>query len=258
MNLYVKVGIMVAASTLLLSIIGGMLFDTVEAGERGIGIEYGKVNPNLYKEGFHVHSPIMDIHRFSVRQVTRNIKVNITTGDLQEVKASIAITYRVPDDSVINIYTNYSGDAWSNLVMPRTLEAVQSATGHYKAGELITKREEVKDKAKQLLEVSLGGLVDVTEIAITNTQFDKSYQQAIRDKQVASENVQKAKHRLEEARLNAEAARVAGTAITEKPMLLKQRELEIEMEKAKRWKGNVPQSVTVIGNDKHIIYGINK
>jgi prohibitin 2 len=257
MNL-IKLGIRVGAGALLLSIIGAMTFDTVEPRQRGIAVEFGKVQPNLLSEGFHWHSPTVDVHTVDVSQQTHTIPTNITTRDLQKVKASIAITYRVPDDTVISVWKEYKEGTWTNLVAPRTLEAIQSAASRYNASELNANRNDVKAEAKRLLEKSTHGMIEVTEISINDITFDEQYQNAIKSKLVAYERSQEAKSKLEEEKLKAQATVVAGQAITASPMLLKQRELEIEMEKAKRWKGDVPQSVTVIGDDKQIIYGLNK
>jgi len=101
----------------------------VEPGTRGIKVTLGKATDQFLSEGFGWKAPfVTTIVPVNIRQQTQTVKAECFSSDLQQVVADLRILYRVPEQSVVQIYKQFSGDPFDSLIAPRVQEAIKEVT----------------------------------------------------------------------------------------------------------------------------------
>src|SRR5580692_11067250 len=91
----------------------------VDPGFRGVEVTLGKVSPMFKPEGFGWKTPLVtQIVPVSVRQQTRELTADCYSSDLQQVKTELRVLYRIPENSIVKIYQQYSGDPFDSLIAP--------------------------------------------------------------------------------------------------------------------------------------------
>src|SRR5687768_3204291 len=93
--------------------------DTVNPGERGVRVNFGKVDPTPLPEGLHFTGIGEDIHEVSVRQQRKDVNAPCFSSDLQQVGLTVSVLYRIPEKNVVSIFKDYHGEPFDNLVAPR-------------------------------------------------------------------------------------------------------------------------------------------
>ena len=120
----------------------------VEPGFRGVEVTLGKVDPQFKPQGFGSKTPfITHIVSIPVRQLTNAISTECYSSDLQQVSVALRVLYRIPESSVVRIYSEYSGDPFDSLIAPRVQEALKEVTALQSAEQIVKKREDVKVKS---------------------------------------------------------------------------------------------------------------
>ena len=104
------------------------------------------------------------------------VDAGAASKDLQTVSSKVALNFHVSPDSVTNVYKNIGIDYKSRIIFPSVQESVKSATAKFTAEELITKREEVREAIKIILNGKLSdkGVV-VDEFNIVDFDFSDRY-----------------------------------------------------------------------------------
>lgn len=182
-KLILKVIFGVVFFVLLLVVIFGSWY-TVNAGERGIVVTLGNPSDVSTGSGFHGKLPLVQkVVIMDVQTQKYEAKASAASSDLQTVSTDIAVNYHLSDDSVVRIYKEIGLDYASRIIQPAVQEVVKSATAHYTAEELITKRALVKDDIDKALAERLiqrGIIMETT--SITNFDFSAQFNQAIEQK----------------------------------------------------------------------------
>ena len=107
-------------------------FTIVPAGHTGVVLTLGEVSPTPLSEGFHVKAPLIQ----SVEKMSNKIQVYQTDAsavsrDLQTVKSTIAVNYRLVSDMTPKMYKDTGMDYETILMMPVVQECMKSATAKY-------------------------------------------------------------------------------------------------------------------------------
>jgi regulator of protease activity HflC (stomatin/prohibitin superfamily) len=133
------------------------------------------------------------------------------------------LNYRLDGSNLVKIFRDIGTRAAveHTIIDPALQESLKQATAQYTAEELITRRQQVKETLEESIRVTLAkSNVLVTELSITDFQFDSQYQQAVEAKQVAEQRALTARNDL--ARIKVEAEQVEAAALGEaKAMLAK-------------------------------------
>ena len=120
---------LVGAGIFVLAIIGAQLTYVVRPGQRGVQVTLGKVSPNFKPEGIGFKPPfISTIRMVNVRQRTVQMKTTCISKDLQEIETTVNVLYRIPEESVVEIFQKFKGDPFVSLVYPRVDEALKEVT----------------------------------------------------------------------------------------------------------------------------------
>ena len=234
----------------LMLVLGMGCYDIVPAGHRGISVTMGKVDKRVLGEGFVWKKPFIEsIVKMPIQQLAMQSEAASFSSDLQTVKVKYVVLYRIPEGKVVEIFQQYSGDPYLNLVEPRVQEAIKQVAAHYKAEELVKNREVIKQAVMEKAISEIGGMLDIRDIPVTNIDLTDELEKAIEQKQVTEQEalakqyeLQKAQKQAEitvvNAKAEAESVKIKGEALKSSPEV-------IQLEIAKKWSGVPPQSVVV-------------
>ena len=200
----------------------------------------------------------------------RTQKVSYTmegsSKDLQKISnIKIAVNYSVDKQKANILYREIGKDFSSIIIEPSIYETMKSAIANYTAEELVTKRQEVSNKAQETLTTKLEEKgINVLALNLLDLSFSKEFDEAIEKKQVTEQQTQQAKYELEKAKIEnekkienakaeAEVMKQQNQEITENTLRLK--ELENQQKLIEKWSGNLPTTMT---GEALSIFNLNK
>lgn len=236
-----------------LVVIGSATSYMVEPGTRGIKVTLGKTDDRFLPEGFGLKAPfITTVVAVNVKQKTMPVKADCFSSDLQQVSLEVRVLYRVPEQSVVQIYKEFAGDPFDSLIAPRVQEALKEVTALQTAEQIVKNREEIKQKAMAAAKQKIGTLLTVEDIVIRNIDLSTELERAIEAKMVAEQQAAQARFTqlqtqveaetaIIRARGEAEAIKVRGEALKLNPAFLRLQIVE-------RWNGKSP---LVVPADPH-------
>lgn len=250
-----KMGTPKAIITIVLALLVGFLvFQSVtiiQAGHRGVVLQLGAVQPQVFEEGLHFRIPfIQTVVPMEVRVQKSETSQTSASRDLQTVATTIAVNHHLDANSVNKLYQEVGMDYATRIVDPAIAEALKAVTAQYTAEELISKRSEVSTKVKEVLAAKLSSYyIILDEINIREFKFSEEFDRAIEAKQVAEQQALKSKLDLErikiekeqeitKAQAQAEALRLQKQEVT--PELIQLRQIEAQLEAIRRWDGKLP------------------
>lgn len=251
---------------------------SVPTGSRGVITQFGAIQ-GIASEGLTFVPPWQKLAIFSVRAEEATIEnADGSTSDTQPVKVSMTVRYSIANDRVAEVYEKYSHDGnLQSYVQTATAEVFKAVTARYTAPDLIAKRAQVSADISSALrqKLQLYG-AQVINIDMRNFSFGDSYMRAINEKvtqeqlRLGAENKlktveaeQKQKVAIAEAeakaqqvradgqayanltvaKAQAEALRVQNAALAQNKDVLELRRIEVEMAKAGKWDGKLPENI---------------
>lgn len=240
-----KKKIMIVIICLLMFITICSSFTTIESGQVGIRIRFGKVLDSKTSEGVNFKIPfIEEIEKINVKVQKIEVKTSSSSKDLQEVNMSLAVNYHIDNKKAIQLYKTVGNGYNEVILQPAIEESIKAITSKYTAEELITNRSDVSNKCMEELskKVSKYGII-VSDFNITNFSFSEEFDKAIEEKQVAEQKVLTAKQELEKEKIEAEKKIVKAEA-EKQANELKQQSLTDNIIKEKfieKWNGELPK-----------------
>lgn len=250
------VGLFVGVFVLIL-IVASFPFAFVGAGERGVVFNNTSgVQDKILGEGIHFRIPFVEsVKTLSVQVLRNDVKAEAASKDLQTVTTDVAINWRLDPERVNKVYQSTGTDdervLFERIVIPAVNEVVKAATAEFTAEEVVAKRPMLKEKIDTALSQRLTDYFVVLEdVSIVNVDFSPEFNKAIEAKSVAVQQALQAENDLKRIKIEAEqkitTARAEAESIRIQTEALNQNQNLIELEKAKRWNGVLPQ--TVLGN----------
>lgn len=246
------------AVALLGIVVSGCECATVEPGNRGVVVDWGKVKPNVLPEGWHTECFGCDIHQVSVRQQKQEFLAPCFSSDLQEVKILAAIFYRIPESSVVKSFKEYQGDPFTAVVLPLAQESLKEVTAKRTARKIVEERAAVKNEALASVKAKVNELVIIEDVVIVDVGLSKELSLAIEQSMIQQQQVVKAEFtkqladkeaEITLAKANGEAQAIKSKAIAEAEAIkirgeaLRQNPNVIQLELINKWHGDVPQVV---------------
>src|SRR4030065_2545040 len=150
----VGIGIVAVAVLLVLLIISPCV--KIDAGERGVLLNFGAVQDEVLGEGLHLRIPIMQkIVKMDVKIQKSETRSEAASKDLQDIKSVIALNYHIVPDKANWVYQNRGGAFKERIIDPTVQEAVKAVTAKYTAVQLIGEREAVSTAIKDALRQKL-------------------------------------------------------------------------------------------------------
>ncbi|MBI1177967.1 hypothetical protein GC207_11090 [bacterium] len=232
----------------------------VEPGHRGVRVTLGRVSPTFESEGLKFKMPfITTINQVSVRQQTEELVTECYSSDLQQVKASMKILYRIPENAVVPLYRDYEGDDYQSLIAPRVVEALKEAASTQSAEMIVQNRDAIKLQTLQGTREKLGELpngagpvISIEDITLSDLALSAELNTAIEQKMTQKEAAEQARFVQKQSEIEAQTAiikakgeaesiQIRGKALRENPAFLKLQIVE-------KWDGTSP---LVVGGDSN-------
>lgn len=274
-----KVGIAAASAVALL--VAALLlnpFHTVPTGYRGVVTQFGAIK-GIEGEGLVLLPPWQTMSIFNVRAEEASIEnAEGSTSDTQPVQVSMTVRYSISTDKVAEVFEKYSRDGnLSSYVQTAAQESLKAVTARYTAPDLISKRAQVSSDITGAVRAKLALYgAQVINIDMRNFSFAKEYMAAINSKTTQDQLLQAAEKKaltvvaeqkqkvaiaeaeatalkakadgeayanLKIAQAQAEALRVQNSALAQNKDVLELRRIEVEMTKATKWDGKLPQAI---------------
>jgi len=250
----------------------------VPTGSRGVITVGGKIK-GIESEGFLLVAPWQSLNIFNIRAEEATIEnAEGSTSDTQPVKVSLTVRYSILPDKVSDVFEKYSKDGdLSSYVQTATQEVFKAVTAKYTAPDLIGKRAIVSGEIITALRSKLDIYgAQVINVDMRGFSFSNEYMAAInakttqeqlklgaenkvktveaqqREKVIIAEaeaNALKAKadgeaySNLKIAQAQADALKIQGTALVQNPTVLELRKVEVELAKANKWDGKLPEAI---------------
>jgi prohibitin 2 len=226
-------------------------FTTVQSGFVGVKKTLGKLDTGYLGAGLHFKIPFMqEIILVNTQVLKSETQAAASSKDMQTTHTSIVVNYRVDETRASHLLSTVGPTYATIIIAPAIQEVLKATTSQYSAEELVTKRETVALGIKEGMEKKLVKYdLIVTDISITNFEFEKAFNESIEAKQVAAQQAIKAendlrrieieaKQKIAEAGAEAEALRLKKLEITPDLVLLKQ--IEVQEKAVDKWDGKLP------------------
>jgi regulator of protease activity HflC (stomatin/prohibitin superfamily) len=183
-------------------------FVTIPAGHRGVLLVFGKVE-GLLNEGLGVKMPLIsEVKIMSIQTQLYQENASAASKDLQDVKTTVAINYKVSPEYLMEIYRTLGIHYINVIAAPAVQETVKEIAARYNAEDMILRRSSVKDDITRALSerLQLRGIITET-VNITNFEFSPEFTKAIESKVSALQAVLEAQNKLERVKVEAQQAR---------------------------------------------------
>jgi len=246
-----RVGMGIVAVAVLLALLIMNPFVKIDAGERGVLLNFGAVQDEVLGEGLHLRIPIMQkIVKLDVKIQKSETRSEAASKDLQDIKSVIALNYHIIPDKANWVYQNIGVAFKERIIDPTVQEAVKAVTAKYTAVQLIGERENVSTAIKDALSQKLADYnLFVDGFSVIDFSFSKKFTDAIESKQEAEQFALRAQRDLErikieaeqkvaQAKAEAESLRLQKGQITKE--MIELRKIEAMREAIAKWNGTVP------------------
>ncbi|HYK97477.1 MAG TPA: prohibitin family protein [Candidatus Acidoferrales bacterium] len=239
----------VGALFLLIAAFGS--FTQVGVGEVGIVKHFGAIDPShpdVFDPGIHTKIPFRDeVVIFETRIQKEQIDASAASKDGVTITSTIAVNFHIDSAKAPLILQNIGPDYKNRIIDQQIQQAYKDVTGQYAGLELIQKREEVANKAKETLKDKLlPYFIIVDEFTIPNYEFPKEFNDAILATQVANQQNLQAKQLQDKARTEADTAVIVaqGLANAQKAQATTLTPEYLQLQAINKWNGALPQYLT--------------
>lgn len=246
---YIAAGI---AILLLLVAIAFKPFVIVNAGQRGVVMQFGQVQEQVLSEGIHPILPIVNtVKTLSVRVQKHQIPAQAASKDLQDVFTDVALNWHIIPENANTVFQQI-GDEFEvveRIINPAIEEVLKAVMALYTAEQIITRRGEVKAGIDDLLKSRLAHYnVAVDDISLVNIRFSQRFSEAVEAKQIAEQDAKRAEFITLKATQEAQAEINRAKGQAEAQRLLRENLTQeiLQKQAIDKWDGHFP---TVLGGN---------
>ena len=180
-------------------------FGHVPTGYTGIVTTFGKVHDTTLDAGIHTKSPFDTVVTMDNREQRLPFELQAFSSDIQEVSVKGSVTLNIDKSTAMTLYRDVGTGYLDILVRPRIEEDVKSIFSKYTAEGLISNRNDLSASILSLMRGDLSGRgLNIISVAIENIDFTDAFTNAVEAKQVASQELQKAKTQQEQQTMEAQ------------------------------------------------------
>ena len=174
-------------------IIGWGTFVIVPAGHRGVALWWGSVEKRIMGEGLNFKVPIAEtVIKVDVKVQPHPFKeIDASSKEYQNVKMTGMMNFHIDPSFVNDLYQKVGLDFADKVIDPAFNDFVKEVVPTYPIGEILPKREEIRQRAMKKLGDNLSRYhIIVDDIYFANIRFSPEYEGAIEAKQVAQQQVE--------------------------------------------------------------------
>jgi regulator of protease activity HflC (stomatin/prohibitin superfamily) len=182
------------------------VFRIIPAGNVGVKVLFGKVDPQPLREGLNVVlNPLYDVVEMDVRVVKHTARYDAASKDLQAVHVEMVLNYRVMPERAPDVYRNIGPNFSSVIIDPAAQEVLKANTATHNAEEILLQRPQLKSDVQRDLTTWLAKYgIDMKEAALANIRFDPAYEKAVEAKQIEQQKAEQKRYELIQAQRQAE------------------------------------------------------
>jgi regulator of protease activity HflC (stomatin/prohibitin superfamily) len=172
----------VVGTVLIILLLAFMCIRTVEAGQVGVVTRFGEVNREINSGlALKLPWPIEKLQKLDTRIQKQQEQATAATADLQDVQATLALNYALDRGSALRVFKTIGTEYRDRIVVPTVQESFKAATAQFTAGELLTKRPEVKAKALEAIKKRLEPYgVKIEDLNIVDFSFSPEFSKAMK------------------------------------------------------------------------------
>lgn len=192
-------------STLALISLAGC--STVDTGNRGVVLDWGKPTGEIKSEGVYTLNPFStSIKEMNVQVVAKQVDCSAFSSDTQHITVRIVVNYQLDPGKVDKLYDQVRDEYEDRLVVPSALSACTQTISHFNATSLTSERDKVASSIDTILQQKLTPYgINVPQTQITDLEFTKEFQDAVEAKVQAQQEYQTALTQAKTAVVQAEA-----------------------------------------------------
>jgi regulator of protease activity HflC (stomatin/prohibitin superfamily) len=179
----------------------------IGAGQVGVALLFGKVQPIALHEGINLVNPLYDVVQMDTRVQKHQARYDAASKDLQAVHVEMVLNYRLLPDKATEVYQRIGPDYRSIIIDPAAQEVLKANTALHIATEILQQRPKIKEDVQKDLTVWLSKYgIELKEAALANIHFDAAYEKAIEAKQIEEQKAEQKRYELIQAQRQAEIA----------------------------------------------------
>jgi regulator of protease activity HflC (stomatin/prohibitin superfamily) len=184
------------------------IFRIIPAGQVGVKVLFGQVDPVPLREGLNVvWNPLYDIVTMDMRVLKHSARYDAASKDLQAVHVDMVLNYRVIPDRAPEVFRSIGLNFSSVIIDPAAQEVLKAQTATHNAAEILLKRAAIKNDVQKDLTTWLQKYgIELKEAALANIRFDAAYEKAVEAKQIEEQKAEQKRYELIQAQRQAEIA----------------------------------------------------
>jgi regulator of protease activity HflC (stomatin/prohibitin superfamily) len=249
------IGIIV--SLFLLCIMLWSTFVIIPAGSRGVVLLWGSVEKRIMNEGLNFKVPMAEaVIKVDVRVQPHPFReIDASSKEYQIVKMTGMMNFHIDPSFVNDLYQKVGLDFADKVIDPAFNDFVKEVVPTYPIGEILPKREEIRQTAMKKLGNNLSRYhIIVDDIYFANIRFSPEYEKAIEAKQVAQQQVETQKQILAQREIEAQQKVATAKGEAESILVVAQEQAKanevlahsitpilVSYKSIERWNGVLPQ-----------------
>ena len=242
---------------LLLCIMLWSTFVIVPAGSRGVVLWWGSVEQRIMDEGLNFKVPMAEtVIKVDVRVQPHPFReIDASSKEYQIVKMTGMMNFHIDPAFVNDLYQKVGLDFADKVIDPAFNDFVKEVVPTYPIGEILPKREEIRQTAMKKLGNNLARYhIVVDDIYFANIRFSPEYERAIEAKQVAQQQVETQKQVLAQREIEAQQKVATAKGEAESIFVVAQEQAKangvlshsltpilVSYKSIERWNGILPQ-----------------
>lgn len=193
----------------LIVLIAFNAFVIINPGQAAVLSILGKAQDGPLLEGLHWRPPFVsqvDIYDVTVQKF--EVPAESSTKDLQDLRASFAINFRLDPMRIVEIRRKQGTlqNIVAKIIAPQTQESFKIAAARRTVEEAITQRNELKEDFDNALGSRLEkyGII-ILDTSVVDLSFSPEFAKAVEEKQIAEQKARRAVYIAKEAEQQAQA-----------------------------------------------------
>lgn len=202
---------------------------TINEGERGILLRYGKI-VKVAEPGLGFKIPFIEqVEKVSTRnQAVVYQGLQAYSRDQQPAKMTVSVSFHVPPSEAGAVYTNYNTiEALKERLIVRQLPTqLENVFGQYTAISAVQDRTRLVQDLQNAMIKAIIGPVTIDSVQIENIDFSDAYEKSIEDRMKAEVAIATRKQNLETEKIQAQIAVTQAQAEAESKLAAAKAEAE--------------------------------